>query len=208
MKLFSKSNKLKIIDDDGIIAVVNPDKYNLNLEYREKWTSREFKDFLLKTNKGNLIIWGTGLEAEWTIEVVTKPTGKSAFRQFEQFIEVSNEQLILATFSDIMMTLQFEDKKLPSGDNQKLIIPLDNGIYRMTVKQLFDPEDYDYNPNRKINFELFFERQNEIKSQNIDNIIWHYEEGFGEDDDVFLSNERNEFDDFLEQLVAEGLEKR
>ena len=198
----SKTQKLKIVDDDCMIAVVNADKYNATLpQHRDKWTWGELKEFWLVTNRNNLIMWETGLEEDWTVEIVKSPTRKKAFRQFEQFIEVSNEKLYLIRWGDLTMTLQFDDNKLPQEDNKDLIIPLDNGAYRVTVKQLFDPEDYDYDPEGKVNFEIYFEPQNEIPPISVDKIAWTNEKGFGNESDVFFSFERNEFNDFIDELI-------
>ena len=202
----AKTQKLKIVDDDCMIAIVNADKYNSTLQpHREQWTWGELKEFLLKTNRTNLIIWQTGIEEEWTVEIVKSPTRKKAFRQFEQFIEVSNEKLFLISWGDLTGTLQFEDAKLPNEWNKDLIIPLDNGTYRVTVKQLFDPEDYDYDPEGKVNFELCFEPQSEILSTLVDKIAWTEDESFGNEGDVFFSFERNEFDDLIEEMIAKQL---
>lgn len=194
---------MNITDDDGMIAIVNTDKYNSTLQYRDKWTWGELRKFLLKTNKDNLVIWATGSEAEWTVEIVKSPTEREAFRQFVQFIEVSDGNLFLTNFSDITMTLQFDNEKLPQQYNRDLIIPLDNGRYRVTVRQLFSPEDYSYDSEGKVNFEVCFEPENEITSTSIDCIAWADKTTFGEDSDMFLSNDRDELDDLLDEMIKE-----
>ena len=69
-----RKQKLKVTDDDGIIAIVNPARYNTSLPYQDQWTWGELRTFFSLTNRGNLIIWESGMEAEWTGLVADKPS--------------------------------------------------------------------------------------------------------------------------------------
>ena len=72
---------------------------------------------------------------------------------------------------------------------------------RFVVKQHFDPEDIEYDEENKTNFivELFSKEHpmDNIKKQ----IAWA--EDFPNDDRVFLNNDPDSFDDFLDELLKE-----
>lgn len=51
------TQKLKIIDDGGIIAIADSKKYNENLMFQENWTWKQLNNFILNKNIGNLIVF-------------------------------------------------------------------------------------------------------------------------------------------------------
>lgn len=146
-------------------------------------------------------MFGTGREEEWTLEfLINKESSKPYFRKFVQYVEVTDQSLHLAPWSDITSTLQFPDTMLPDTMNADLKITLANGFYHAVVKQLFDPEEDDYDAENKINFivELL---QQASKSENIiDRISWV--DDMPRDNRVFLADEPNELDDLINQLIS------
>ena len=79
---------------------------------------------------------------------------------------------------------------------------IENGFYKVVVKQLFNPEDYEYEAENKINFIVELFSQSENPNVKADSIIWT--EDFPNDDTVFLSDEQNEFDDLLDKMINES----
>lgn len=75
---------------------------------------------------------------------------------------MTEEKLFLISLGDITSSLQFWDENLPNPANDDLFITLENGFYRVVVKELFDAEDYEYYPENKTSYivELFQETQN------------------------------------------------
>ena len=197
------TQKLKIITDGSIIAIANTKKYNETLSNQTNWTWRQFNNFILETNKDNLIVFDTSWENEWTFEfLVDNETEKTYFRKFEQSIEVTDQKLYLINWTDLTSSLQFEDTKLPDELNKDLKIDLENGFYKVVIKQLFDPEDYEYDPENKINFIVEFFLQSENPNIQSEKIMWT--EDFPNDETVFLSDERDEFDDLLDKMINES----
>jgi hypothetical protein len=196
--------KLNIIADGSIIAIANTAKYNNTLKFQDAWTWKELNEFMLKTNKNNLIVFNTAWDDEWTIGfLVNKSADDDYFRKFEQSIEVTNGKLYLVNWSDLTSTLQFEDTKIPDELNKDLKIDIKNGFYRVVVKQLFDHEGDDYDPENKINYivELFLEAEN--PNLKADHIIWT--EDFPNDESAFISNENlGDFDDFLDHISSKN----
>ncbi len=197
------TQKLNIIADGSIIAIANTKKYNETLSNQTNWTWKQFNNFILETNKENLIVFDTSWENEWTFEfLVDNETEKTYFRKFEQSIEVTDQKLYLINWTDLTSSLQFEDTKLPDELNKDLKIDLENGFYKVVIKQLFDPEDYEYDPENKINFIVEFFLQSENPNIQSEKIMWT--EDFPNDETVFLSDERDEFDDLLDKMINES----
>ena len=197
------TQKLKIITDDSIIAIANTKKYNETLSNQTNWTWRQFNNFILETNKDNLVVFDTSWENEWTVEfLINIETDKAYFRKFEQSIEVTDQKLYLINWTDLTSSLQFKDTKLPDEINKEIKFDIENGFYKVVVKQLFNPEDYEYEAENKINFIVELFSQSENPNVKADSIIWT--EDFPNDDTVFLSDEQNEFDDLLDKMINES----
>ena len=197
------TQKLKIITDGSIIAIANTKKYNETLSNQTNWTWRQFNNFILETNKDNLVVFDTSWENEWTVEcLINIETDKAYFRKFEQSIEVTDQKLYLINWTDLTSSLQFKDTKLPDEINKEIKFDIENGFYKVVVKQLFNPEDYEYEAENKINFIVELFSQSENPNVKADSIIWT--EDFPNDDTVFLSDEQNEFDDLLDKMINES----
>ena len=197
------TQKLKIITDGSIIAIANTKKYNETLSNQTNWTWRQFNNFILETNKDNLVVFDTSWENEWTVEfLINIETDKAYFRKFEQSIEVTYQKLYLINWTDLTSSLQFKDTKLPDEINKEIKFDIENGFYKVVVKQLFNPEDYEYEAENKINFIVELFSQSENPNVKADSIIWT--EDFPNDDTVFLSDEQNEFDDLLDKMINES----
>ena len=197
------TQKLKIITDGSIIAIANTKKYNETLSNQTNWTWRQFNNFILETNKDNLVVFDTSWENEWTVEfLINIETDKAYFRKFEQSIEVTDQKLYLINWTDLTSSLQFKDTKLPDEINKEIKFDIENGFYKVVVKQLFNPEDYEYEAENKINFIVELFSQSENPNVKADSIIWT--EDFPNDDTVFLSDEQKEFDDLLDKMINES----
>lgn len=163
-------NKLKINDDSGFLAIVNSDTYQSFVD--ENWELTQLMNhFVDEMNKNSIIFWATSSENEWTILFLDKPSDNKSFREFTKTINITNEQLHLTNYEDLTMAAQFEKHKIPADHNSDLTIKLDNGLYDLTIRQMFDPEDYDYEAGGKINFEIVM-RKTTKQLHKIDEIYW------------------------------------
>lgn len=193
--------QLKIIADGSIIAIADAKKYNQTLKNQTNWTWKQVNDFFLETNKDSLVVFEVAWGDEWGFEfLINETTTKTAFRKFEQCIEVTNESLFLINWTDLTSSLQFRDTKIPDKINENLKIKIENGFYKVIVKQLFDHNDYDYECGNKISYivELISETENpDIRAEKI---IWTKD--FPNDETFFLKDEPNEFDDLLDELIG------
>jgi hypothetical protein len=195
--------KLNIIADASILAIANTQKYNGTLNNQVNWTWKQFNHFIIDSNKNNMIVFDTAVENEYTFAcLVNEVSDQAYFRKFEQSIEVTDNSLYLINWTDLTSSLQFKDALLPSELNKDLKINLKNGYYKAIVKQLFNPEEDEYDPDDKINFIIEFLIQSENPNLHPQKIMWA--DNFPNDESVFLSSERNEFDDLLDKMISES----
>ena len=172
--LLQKTTKLKITDDSGFIAIVNADKYNSFVN--EDWELKQLMNhFISEMNKETLLIWATGSEDEWAVAFLDTPSIDKAFREFNKTIEVTNGQLFLTNYEDLTMAAQFRESKIPAAHHAGLNIKLDNGRYDLSVRQMFDPTNYDYDSEGKVHFEIIVQPATNKQKQTIDKIYWRTE---------------------------------
>src|SRR6478735_1648595 len=102
---------LKITDDSGFIAIANSDEYISFVD--NDWELYQLLDhFVKEMNKDTLIIWSTGMENDWTIDILDKPSNKKPFREFNKSISVTEGQLFLTNYEDLTMAAQFDDERI------------------------------------------------------------------------------------------------
>ena len=199
MNFFKKNQKIDIIDDDGIIAIANVSAYNATLSFRENLSWKELNEFILDKNKESLFVFATGSENEWTLKfLINEESNKPIFRKTEQFLEVTGNTLYVVSWGNLTCTLQFRDTLLPDKFNKDLKVKINNGLYRVVVKQLFDPEDYEYDAENKENFIVELFSVDSTNKNRIETIAWT--ENFPNDDTVFFSEKDSDTSDFLENL--------
>ncbi len=164
-----KPTILKITDDSGFLALVNAHTYKSFVS--RNWTfSQLLNHFVREMNNDHLIIWSTGSENSWTVCFVEQPSEKSSFREFTKTMEVTDRKLFLTNYEDLTMAAQCEQEELPSSHHADLFIELDNGIYELTVRQLFDPESY--NLESDLGFEIVIRPGSTKEFSSIEKIVW------------------------------------
>ena len=166
-------SRKQIIDNDGFLALVDVSKYSSYLT--ENWELDELLDhFVDQMNRGNFLMWRTGYEGgEWNVDMVSKPSDKKSFREFKSLIEVTNGRLYLTEYSDLTMAASYADQRIPSKHNSDVFFELENGIYGITVRQLFNPDSDDEGIEEEPNFELVLEATKDVKANNFEVIQWH-----------------------------------
>ena len=144
--------RLKLLDDSGIIGIINGELYEGFVH--EDWELEDlFNKFVEQIQAGNAAIWSTSEPDLILLDILTKPSNKKAFRQIKTNIKVTNQKLWLVNYTDLTMVAQFQDESIPSLENSDLEIPLSNGNYQLTIRQMFAPKGY----NRKTPPNHYFE---------------------------------------------------
>ncbi|MDR3696022.1 hypothetical protein [Mucilaginibacter sp.] len=169
---------LSIIDDDGFIAIVNSDNYQSFVDHDWQF-DQLMAHFVDQMNAGNIVIWQTSNDGGgiWVVAIRNQPSNTLAFRQFEHFINVTNGELFLTNYSDLTMAAQFSDASVPSRHNADLNIAMENGVYKVTVRQLFDPDNVlqysDTETDENISFEIIIAPSRELVRQQVNSVYWH-----------------------------------
>ena len=163
--------RFKITDDSGFLAIVNSDRYKSFVH--EDWDLYELMDhFIAEMNKGNLIIWATGSENQWNVDFLPGPSPHPAFREFTATIEVTTGRLYLSNYDDLTMAAQFADEKLPHPHQEVQYIELANGRYALTIRQLYDLEDVDFDAGNEPHFEIIAVPAGVSGTDPIEGIFW------------------------------------
>lgn len=165
--------KFNVYDEDGLFSLVNTDQYQPFVS--EDWTLHQILyHFIAEMNKQHLIVWQTNDSGggAWNIEILTQPTDKPSFREFTKTIEVTNGELHLVSYTDLTMAAQFEDYKLPGKENAHWKFPVANGLYAVTIRQLFDPADYNDENTEATSFEMILTREIRDEHQTTETVFW------------------------------------
>ncbi len=163
--------KFHTYDDNGIFAIVNTATYKTFVD--EDWTLDQlFAHFIDSMNEDSLIVWQTSSNGggEWIFEVLNSPSERPAFREFSKTIRVTNSELFFVSYTDVTMAAQFSDEVLPMKYSEDLRIPLDNGSYELTVRQMFDPRNYDELP--QVSFEFVINKATSLSHKTAHKVFW------------------------------------
>jgi hypothetical protein len=167
----SNKNRLEIYDGSGFIGFVNTQLYKTFIN--EDWELEDVLErFIDETNNKNCVIWNTGTQNLMTIDFLDEFTPKSAFRDIKTQIKVTNKCLFLVNYDDLTMCAQYSDEKLPSDMNADLKLELDNGIYDIQIRQMFDPENYTLENYPNPCFEVKMGLSEFEIDLNSDKVIW------------------------------------
>jgi hypothetical protein len=89
---------------------------------------------------GSLLIWATGLEGLWRVDVRLGVTDIRGFREVSGPLRVKGESLLVTNYESLTMAAQFGDVRLPQGDEEDQLIRLPDGDYSCRIVQMFNPE--------------------------------------------------------------------
>jgi hypothetical protein len=87
----------KVTDDSGFLALVVPAAYPSFVA--PDWTFDQIiAHFRAQMARRSLLIWGTGLEGYWNVDLVLKPANVSGFREISGPIHVVGGSLLLINY--------------------------------------------------------------------------------------------------------------
>jgi len=146
----------QISDDASFLGLINTDLYESFIS--EDWEFEDIENRIIRECKnGHLLFWGTSVPNLWTVRICDQASDQKAFQSFQGKIKVSQSKLHLINYESITLAAHFEDEKLPNSDIEALYVPLENGIYNVNVRQLFDPEK-DLIEDESLGFELVLQK--------------------------------------------------
>jgi len=128
-----------VTDDSGFLAIIDPDAYRAFVH--AKWTWKTIQDhFRREMREWHLLIWGTGMEHVWRIDVSFTPTKVARFREVTGSIIASQGRLLLTNYESLTMAAQFRDFLLPQAHEREQVLSVQPGLYDCRIIQLSDPE--------------------------------------------------------------------
>jgi len=129
----------QVTDDSGLLAIIDPDAYRGFVDADWTWETIQ-EHFRREMRERHLLIWGTGMEHVWRIDVSFETTKVAPFREVTGSIVASQGRLLLTNYEDLTMAAQFPDVLLPQPHEQAQILPLSPGLYDCRIVQLSDPK--------------------------------------------------------------------
>ncbi len=164
--------RIEISDYDGIISLVNSATYKAYVA--ENWKLEQLKGhFIQQMNLNNIVVWQTNNNGggNWNIELTFVENTISSHSEFTKLIEVTESKLYLADYTDLTMAAQFQQYGIPAKGHEKQVFEVENGVYEIKVKRLFDPEEEF--EEEKLAFEIIFTKSDSNKERSsIDKIFW------------------------------------
>ena len=130
---------LEVTDDSGFLALVVPATYKSFVA--ANWTFDQiFAHFKEQMKARSLLIWGTGLEGYWRVNVTFEEAKVKGFREVVGPLQVVGQSLLVTNYESLTMAAQFEDVKLPEEHQKDLLLRLPDGEYSCRIIQSFDPQ--------------------------------------------------------------------
>jgi hypothetical protein len=88
-----------------------------------------------------LLLWGTGRDGSWTVQVENRPSDLAGLREIVGRITASAGRLCLTSYECLTMGAQFAQVTLPRPPDFDLLLPVPAGQYNCRVVQLAPPLD-------------------------------------------------------------------
>jgi hypothetical protein len=144
---------LLVPDDSGFLALVVPASYRSFVS--EDWSFELLLDhFRQQMADRSLLIWGTGLEGFWRVDLRVGESDIRGFREVTGPIRVVGRSLLVTSYDSLTMAAQFSDAVLPQPHEQDLRVELPDGNYCCRVVQMFDPHVDDHAEGQTADFVL------------------------------------------------------
>ena len=129
----------EVTDDSGFLAIIDPDAYRGFVHADWTWDTIH-EHFRREMRDRHLLIWATGMEHLWSIDVSFQPTRASGFREVVGSIDASRGRLLLTNYESLTMAAQFPDVTLPEAHERGQVLSVSPGLYDCRIVQLSDPE--------------------------------------------------------------------
>jgi len=87
-----------------------------------------------------LLLWGTGLEGVWNVEVTLKKSRARVYREISAPLVVTAGKLLVTNYKSLTKAAQFPEIRLPQKHETHQLVAVPNGQYRCRVIQCFNPK--------------------------------------------------------------------
>jgi hypothetical protein len=128
----------EVTDDSGFLALVDPVAYRSFVD-RDWALDQLFGHFKEEISAGRLVMWGTGREDIWSVEVRFHRSSEIGFREFPTIVRASTDQLLLTNYESLSMAASYDDLALPENYQRNLLFSVTPGVYECRIVQRLDP---------------------------------------------------------------------
>jgi len=133
---------MEVCDDSGFLAIVVPASYPSFVA--GDWDFERLRShFCGQMVRRSMLIWGTGLEGLWRVEVRVGGPPVRGFREVVGPVRVAGGSVLVTSYDGLTMAAQFADVSLPQDHERDQLIEVPDGDYACRVVQMFDPEATD-----------------------------------------------------------------
>lgn len=137
----------EIADDSGFLALINPDTYTSFVD--EEWTYTQIMNhFATQFQERRALIWETGSEGMWNVQVTFQPTDVQGIRELIGPIEVTHGRLLLTSYESLTMAAHYADIRLPEPHEEDQLVEVPSGSYRCRIIQVHEESAEDENDER------------------------------------------------------------
>ncbi|HYV27682.1 MAG TPA: hypothetical protein VFA77_09130 [Candidatus Eisenbacteria bacterium] len=127
----------KVTDDSGFLAIIDPDAYRGFVHANWTWDGIQ-EHFRREMHDRHLLIWGTGMEHFWRIDISFQPTRTAGFREVVGSITASRGRLLLTNYENLTMAAQSPDVTLPEEHERERVLSVSPGLYDCRIIQLYE----------------------------------------------------------------------
>lgn len=168
-----------VTDDSGFLAVVVPATYSSFVD--NNWEFDQlFDHFRQQMMQQTLLIWGTGLEGFWKVDIRVQKPNVHGFREASGPLHVVGGAILVTNYESLTMAAQFEDVRLPEEHQQDLLVNLADGDYCCRIVQMFDPEQQESAEVDQADFVVEFSRP-KVLPQSWSKVPWFADGGAATD---------------------------
>lgn len=160
----------EVTDESGFLALIVPATYETFVS--EDWTLDQIMaHFKTQMMRRSLVIWGTGIDGCWKVDVRQTTTNVKGFRAFCGSLQVNGGKLLVTNYESLTMAAQFDDVTLPEKHQENLLVAVPDGDYTCRIIQMFNPEQEDSAADDEPDFiiELLMAK----KTFPLENIPWY-----------------------------------
>jgi hypothetical protein len=148
---------LEVTVDSGFLAVIVPATYEGFVD--RDWEFHQLLGhFHAQMARRSLLLWGTGLEGFWRVDVRLSPSGIQGYREISGPLHVVGGAVLVTNYESLTMAAQYADVRLPQQHERDQLVELPDGEYVCRVVQMFDPEEAESAGADQPDFVLEFSR--------------------------------------------------
>lgn len=133
---------LQVSDDSGFLAIIDPDAYQGFVD--ENWELVQLRATMREQMAARtLLVWGTGSENTWKVDLRRGFGEVAGFRQTMGTIVSLRGRLLVTNYESLTMAAQYRDETLPQRHETDCVVTVDPGSYLCRITQLRNPDDLD-----------------------------------------------------------------